>query len=705
MVATSGAATQAEHEGHEPPEVGPSAPTSARAAAIGAVMAGAVFLAVLLNGHLSLLQRQEAAGDFFDVQAHSLLDLRWDVPRSSLFVEGFLVHGKVYEYFGPLPALLRLPVAAVTDSLDARLGQISMLLAFAVALTFTIRLASRLRPMVRGSAPVTRGEHWALGAFTFVVGAGSVLVVLAGRAWAYHEAELWGVALALGAFEFVIAFTSTRSRKHLVVAMALTSGALLSRTSVGLGPLAALGLLLLASLWPRTRRLVGVAGDAPARSLLVALVGAILVPIALYSYVNYAKFGTLFSVPFTSQLSKEAYRPVLATNGGSMFSPKFVPTTAVQYLRPDALDFSSLFPWVTFPPKETIGSVGNVAVNRELSASYPASMPLLTLLGVVGLVAVARPSRPRRPSLSSLRAPMLGAIGAAFATLAYGSISHRYLADFIPLGVLAALVGIHVVLRWTSAPPRRRQHAMTVGAWTGLGLLAAMSVWFNVGLGVTFGRTLFPDNDHDLAAFVAFQYHLHDRFPEGPSPAVETGSQLPQPKQATAFVLGRCDALYWSDGSHWRPLERSQAGGRFRFRVRFPASPTDWEPLVVSGGDGNPQPIGVRVLPGNRVQFAFGIFAGEPVRIRPGGSHDLEVLMDATRRSSTEGTVSVTLDGKSAWWARLPNSIIGEPVRPLTDVTVGRSDLLGLAPRFTGILERLPAETALCRKLAPDARG
>ena len=213
--------------------------------------------------------RQPNAGDFFDVQAHSLLDLRWDVPRSSLFVEGFLVHGKVYEYFGPLPALLRLPVAAVTDSLDARLGQISMLLAFAVALTFTIRLASRLRPMVRGSAPVTRGEHWALGAFTFVVGAGSVLVVLAGRAWAYHEAELWGVALALGAFEYVIAFTLRPSRKHVVLASALTSAAPAGRASVGLGPLAALGLLLLASLWPRGRRLTGMVDDPTTRSRML----------------------------------------------------------------------------------------------------------------------------------------------------------------------------------------------------------------------------------------------------------------------------------------------------------------------------------------------------------------------------------------------------------------------------------------------------
>jgi hypothetical protein len=77
--------------------------------------------------------------------------------------------------------------------------------------------------------------------------------------------------------------------------------------------------------------------------------------------------------------------------------------------------------------------------------------------------------------------------------------------------------------------------------------------------------------------------------------------------------------------------------------------------------------------------------------------------MDAIRDSADEGTVTVTLDGKPAWGTTLPNEIINEPIGPLTDVTVGRSDIPGLPPSFTGTLERLPAETALCRKLAPDA--
>jgi hypothetical protein len=617
-------------------------------------------------------------------------------------VEGFLVHGKVYEYFGPLPALVRLPIAAATDSLDGRLGQLSLLAAFAIALTFTVRLASRLRPLVRGSVAVTRGERWAVGAFTFVVGAGSVLVFLAGRAWGFHEADLWGVALALGAFEYVIAFTLVPSRKHIVLASALTSAALLSRGSVGLGPLLALGVLLLASIWPRTRRLTGMVDGPKIRSRLAALLIGILVPMALYGYVNYAKFGTLFSIPFNKQLSKGMFvagPDVVAANGGSMFNPKLVPTTALQYLRPDTLRLSGPFPWVTFGAAS--GNVGSVVIARTPTASYSASMPFLTVLGLVGLAGVVRPSRTRRPSLAALRAPVVGAIGASVLTFSYAYIAHRYLSDFVPLGVLAAIVGLHVVLRWTSAESRG---APRHGVWVALGLLAATSVWFNVGLGVMYGRVLVPNNDHDLAAFLSFQYQVRHWFPGGEAPAVRTGSRLPDPKHGSAFVIGKCDALYWSSTGAWRLLERSEGGGRFRLRVRFPPSPTGWEPLVVSGRGDRAQYLALRVLPGNRVQFAYLlIFAQEPVPIRPGHSYNLEVVMDATRGSPTEGTVRVTLDGRQAWSTTLPNGIIRERLRTLKDVTVGRSNIPGLAPRFTGTLKRLPAETSLCQKLAPDA--
>lgn len=662
---------------------------------MGAVLAGCVFLLVLLSGHLSLLRRAPAASDFFDVQAHSLLHLHWDVPRQSLAVEGFLVHGKVYEYFGPLPALLRLPVAALTDSLDGRLGQISMLVAFAIAMMFTVRIATRVRPLVRGSAPVTRGEQWAVGVFTFVVGAGSVFTFLASRAWAYHEAELWGAALALGAFEFVIATTVTPSRRHIVFASALTTGALLSRGSVGIGPLVALGLVFIASVWPRVRRLVGIVNTPSARSLMVAIV----IPVALYCYVNHAKFGTLFSLPFHAQLSNGLFkgnRAVLAANGGSMFNPALVVTTARQYLGVRPLRLLSLFPWVTFGTRTA--TFDNQAVIWTWTASYPATMPLLSALGLVGLVGVGRPRRRHHPSLASLRAPVLGAIVATVPTLSYAYIAQRYLSDFMPLGVILAVVGLHLALRWTSA---QRRVGLRRGVWAGLAVLAVASVWFNVGLGVMYGRLLDGSTTpSERAAFVAFQYDVHEHFPGGAPPYVRTGEKLPSPRQGTVFVRGNCAGLYWSDGDSWTQLEGSEATGEFRLRVRFPENPTGWEPLVVSSPhDVKPQYLSVRVLAGHRVQIAYdGVFPETPIPFRPGHSHIVRVVMGAAVRRGS-ANIDVTLDGRNAYSTSLPNSIIRERLRPLEHVTVGRTDLPGIAGQFSGTIEHLPASMPTCRKL------
>ncbi len=273
----------------------------ARAGAVGAFLAAIVFALVVSDGGRTLLVEAPNASSFYDVQAESFLEGRWDVPRKPLAIEGFLVNGKVYEYFGPMPALLRLPVVAVTDDLDGRLGGISMLLGFGVAMLFTVRLLIRLRSMVRDDAPVSTFEAWSVGVFTFVAGAGSTVVFLASRTWVFHEAVLWGVAWTLGAFEYVIAVTQKPTTRGIVLAGVFTALALLSRVSVGLGPLIALGLVGAAFLWSRSRQLVGGPERVDLRKVLPVLAAAVAVPVVLYAYVNVSKFGSLYSVPFEQQ--------------------------------------------------------------------------------------------------------------------------------------------------------------------------------------------------------------------------------------------------------------------------------------------------------------------------------------------------------------------------------------------------------------------
>ena len=149
-----------------------------RAALIGGLLAGLVFFWMVNAGQLNPFHA-ERFGNFYDIQAHSLLDLHWDVPAKQVVFEGFLVDGKTYVYFGPVPALLRLPVVAITDSLDGRLTQVSMLAAFAVGIVFVTRLSWRIRGLVRGNAPVSRLELWAVGGYVFLIATGSVMLFLA----------------------------------------------------------------------------------------------------------------------------------------------------------------------------------------------------------------------------------------------------------------------------------------------------------------------------------------------------------------------------------------------------------------------------------------------------------------------------------------------------------------------------------------------
>ncbi len=669
--------------------------------AIGGALAVFVFLAVSFNGHFSLLTPPPTAGDFYDVQARSLLHGHWDVPRASLAVEGFVHNGKVYEYFGPLPAFLRMPVVALTDQYDGRLGQISMLLAFTVALGFTARLLIRTRRLVLGTAPIGRAEQWAVGAFVFAVGAGSVLAFLASRSWVYHEAELWGAALALGAIDAVVAFTIGPSTRRLVAASALTTAALLSRGSVGAGPLVALGLILLAWYWPAARRLLGIGdGRAPAvRGWMITL--AIAIPVAIYAWVNVIKFGTLFSLPFNAQLSTEVFpdsRRILAANGGSMFNPSLIPTNAWQYLGLKPPRLLPLFPWITFAdPTHTFGSH---VTAWTWTTSLPTTMPFLTALGLVGGFAIVRRQQSARPSLAPLRAVAIGATIATIPTLSYAYIAQRYLSDLMPVATLLAVVGLLVVVRW--ARERERARAITAPRVTAIALagLLGFSVWCNVGLGVMYGRLLDGDvADHDRAAFVGFQYALNESLGLG-RPRIEHGDRVPAPVRDTVFVQGDCAALYWSDGRTWTTLEGGEVAGRFRLRVRFPDRPTGWQPLVVSRGRTTPQWIATRVRRDGRVQFAFdGVFATSPLQIDRGREHIVTVTMDATRKSRGRGTLAVSVDGRRGLDIRLPNAIIDERLHPLTDVTVGRSTLPEVPTRFTGSITRLRPKTPLCDSL------
>ena len=461
---------------------------------------------MITNARFDFFAR-EPFGEIQDAQARSLFHGRWNVPASAVGIEGFLVHGKYYTYFGPFLALLRMPVLLVTSGLDGRLTIMSMLGALVVLLVAASHLHWQVRSVMRGEQSLGRLEVFAIGLFTFLVGAGSIVVFLGSRALVYHEVELWGIAWAVVATDAIVAFARRPSRFHAIAAGATAIATMMTRVSVGVAAVVALALVAGAQLFrrigpgsdhPRGFARFGPGSDAEGRFHITALVVCGLIAVALYAGVNMARFGSPYQLPLDKQVYTQhsaVRRAVLARNGGSLFSVNYLPSDLFQYARPDAVRFSTHFPWVEFPPRARVIGPNVYFDTIADSSSVPASMPGFTVLAVVGVVALVRPRR-RRASLDLARfwPPIIGGVIGTVFVGTIGFIAHRYLADFFPPLLFAALIGAQCVLQWFDSKSVRGTRAATA---VGLATLLVVGGWISFGLGRVYqhlppGSLLYP---------------------------------------------------------------------------------------------------------------------------------------------------------------------------------------------------------------------
>jgi hypothetical protein len=704
--------------------------------AIGTAVSGAAFSWLVTGGTFQFF-RSVPFSDFYDVQARSLLRGTWSMPASVLAIEGIRTDGRTDMYYGPVPALLRLPVLVFTHRFDGRLTEPSLLLAFLLALILASLLSWRLRGMVRGNAGVSRLEAALSALLIVVIGVGSVLFFLGTTAQVYEETEMWGAALALGAFYALVGFLDRPSAGRLVATGLLTTLALLTRASVGAGPLVAIGLTAAVYLvnWmaagaSRRQRLALVTARAsgirvadPPGRFGAGLLAATGVPLALYVVINEVKFDTPFSIPLNRQVISHvnAHRQaVLAANGGSLFGLKFLPTNLVQYVRPDALTTNRLFPWIFFPGKAVV--LGHLLYDtRDWTSSVPASMPVLFLLAVVGGVAVFRPSRspggerahahaPARragravtPSIAALRIPLVGAAAGTVGILTIAFIAERYLADAVPLLLLAALCGWHVVIdRWDGITGKRRLAGAVLAAL--LALLALFQVWTSFSLGLFYQRELGPVvTIPQRAGLVSLQQRIDRSLFEGPTPGVRFTSRLPDGAAPLDLaVIGKCEGVYQFDGSSWQTVELGAGGGAFRFEITFPhTSLGRRQPLLVTGGaTSSPEAVAVTWEGGDRYRFSY-LFAGAllprserawvtgpVITVTSGQPHQVQVDL-----GSRVQLVYVTVDGAQALWLQYL-------VAPPEDVRLGSAPpSISTTPLFSGGIRPLSVATPVCNEL------
>jgi hypothetical protein len=423
---------------------------------------------------------------------------------------------------------------------------------------------------------------------------------------------------------------------------------LLSRQSVGLGPVFALGLLLVVRLvqrgwewWRVSRsqgqrsvwltRWLGVPNEAAHGSIWKAVV-ATVVPIAAYCYVSYAKFGTVLNLAYQKQdilrIRSPERRAALAATGNSLTGIEYVGSNLLQYLRPDAIGFRGTFPWLTFAPRTSRNGLAFDPL--EPIASVTATSVLLCVLAIVGIVVAIRGARrngertrqrtdtqaAQMPTSTSFRLPIAAAAAAVTTTMIVASRAFRYETDFLPLFVLTGALAIAALCAWATTWTRTR----TIGVVVAMVALAAWSVWANFSLALIYGReySAFQSNQ-PRAEFLNFQLDVNESLGLG-LPSVHHGKQLPvmhdlelrrtNAPHGELFVVGNCEGLYISGGRNWQTIEERQPGEHLWDVTFGEAAPGDRQPLWSSGTD--PENIlWAHWIDNDHVRFEFE-WTGEP---------------------------------------------------------------------------------------------
>jgi hypothetical protein len=637
-------------------------------------------------------------GNFYDAQARSLFHGRWDMSTKVLSFERFNIDGRYYTYFGPTPALLRMPILLVTDSLDGRLSRLAMIAACALTVWAIARLSWLARRTVRGDGPLSRGEAVVAAGVVLVASLGTVLPYLAGWTAIYHEAIVWGVGFALMSYGALIAWTLDSRARDLVVAGAAAALSVLSRGSVGFGPIAALGLVAAVRGWAALRERL--AGRALNWRLLGGLAAAVLVPIALYGYVNQVKFGAAFGAPpYGKQdllvATWPPRRAAMAHNGGSLLGMRYAPTILYHYFRPDGVVLDRLFPFVLMRvPTRVFG--GNVFEALRQTTSVPAASPLAFLAaacgGVVALV--------RRGARTVWLAPVLGTIVGSVGAVGLAFIDERYQGDFIPLLVVPGVLGTWFVVHWLAGRSRALMATFAVVAV----VLGTWSIWVNFATAFVYQRAQTPFSTvDDRASLVKVQLELQDLVGGLPS-HVAAGDTLPPDGAGSAgdlFVLGNCDGVYRHDGFRWQVVEQTPRTLGYHFGVDLDPDATGRQPVLSSVDDLGTTVIWASNRPGGRVEFEYQFAPA------PGGTyHALRSLGSAPRGKDGAVDIRANIDFRDGYTPYLQVRANGRNLydHDITElhgpVTIAAQDTVpGRATTFDGTIARRATPTPLCDRL------
>jgi hypothetical protein len=363
---------------------------------------------------------KEVLGEAFDSQAEYFLQGDPGIDLETIRPEAMTVNGKVRMYFGPFPALLRIPLNFVYSAGRGMWSRFSGFCAGTIALwSFAGLVGDSLR-----SSPLSVGaRNWLGNACLIGFVFGTPLLYLIGNLSIYNEAIIWGLAWSVCALFFACRAWVSEGRWLTVSLLGFSfsaAAALLSRVTFGM-PL----LLIAPVLAVRVRRSGWIH--------FAALAGPLLVGVTFHLVLSYAKFGTFSGVRFDSYINS-VHREFVQRHG--MFSPARVPYSFSDYFSLRAPSFHSRPPFIEVYrrplPYPALFSLPNT--ETYLSLTWASSWLILAAgCGVINLFRSRRSDWFQRCVAAALFVQFLF-------ILSYFALAQRYMAELLPFLAFCLIV-------------------------------------------------------------------------------------------------------------------------------------------------------------------------------------------------------------------------------------------------------------------------
>ena len=467
---------------------------------VGTTVISALSFAWMITRGSFVFPYDEPLSSFYDFQMASLLHGHLDVPDEAIGGEAFVYGGKIYGYFGPTPALLRLPFVLFGFAFG-ELSRLYMLGYFVAALVASYLLLLQALRLAGRTAPPS---PLAVVLFVAHAGLGSTLYFLGSRSYVYHEAILCGAMFALFSCYFALRHLESPSRRFALIALACGLASLHARPPTGLFSLTFLGCVAATQLF---RVWFAPKIEQPRSQIRNSLTLGILCVLGVFTFnaLSYLKFESFEGAPLRYSRPYDAER--LAKIDGKSFHLANLPFGFDNYLVRLNLRVEPLFPYVylgaTTPgryyPKAKIDL-------PDHTNALPYSMPGLFALATLGCAAACFfVPRLRVPVLVTWAAivPMTLALFAAIAT------AQRYTGDFVPALIVAGALGLAPV-----------EAANSCLRFTLRALFVALTI---CAVLVTFALTLHYQRDlvwgvpeSDRQAYQAFRHRLGPLYTPSP---------------------------------------------------------------------------------------------------------------------------------------------------------------------------------------------